>query len=230
MSIYAISWSKINPKSIPLGRCNHALHSHARALGRAASFCSEWSGYNLGGANDQGLTFFLPNASWMQPPAWVYAMSAATAQPLALNFTTSGACDVGLLLDATPTLVQNASIPNGGVSAQASDDGRWLVLRLVNDLPVPKNYTLDLRGGRRRRARAALVANATTISGFTGALGAGAVAPVGMPGFNDVGLNGVNTPAEPRRLTPAAPRPFDPASPVEVPPYSYSVVEVDLGV
>ena len=35
-------------------------------LGRTASFCVERSGYNEGAANDQGITFFLPNMTWMQ--------------------------------------------------------------------------------------------------------------------------------------------------------------------
>ena len=50
-----------------------------RLLGRAASFCSERSGYNEGGLNDQGLSFFLPNMTWLQPPGWVHAMIVSDA-------------------------------------------------------------------------------------------------------------------------------------------------------
>lgn len=62
-----------------------------RILGRTASFCTERSGHF--DAFDQGISFFLPNASWLQPPGHVHAMVNSTWQPQALNVTveTTGA-------------------------------------------------------------------------------------------------------------------------------------------
>lgn len=45
-----------------------------RIKARTASFCTERSGWDEGGANDQGLAFYLPNGSWIQPPGFVHAM------------------------------------------------------------------------------------------------------------------------------------------------------------
>jgi alpha-L-arabinofuranosidase len=54
-----------------------------RILGRTASFCTERSGhYDM---FDQGVSFFLPNASWLQPPGHVHAMVHESWQPMALN-------------------------------------------------------------------------------------------------------------------------------------------------
>jgi hypothetical protein len=56
----------------------------SRLHSRTASFCMERSGYQEGGMNDQGLIFFLPNATWLQPPAWAHAMIHDSWQPHAL--------------------------------------------------------------------------------------------------------------------------------------------------
>merc|ERR1712151_1137426 len=93
------------------------VYSNSRLKGRAASFCMERSGYNEGGVNDQGLIFYLPNMTWLQPPAHVHSMIAKTWQPIAVDYSTSAACGI---------------VQNGTISAQKSADGRTLVLRLVN--------------------------------------------------------------------------------------------------
>jgi hypothetical protein len=48
--------------------------TQARLVARTASFCTERSGHFDG--FDQGLTFFLPNATWLQPPGYSHAMIA----------------------------------------------------------------------------------------------------------------------------------------------------------
>jgi hypothetical protein len=77
---------------------------------RAASFC-------MGDATDfdawdQGISFFLPNGTWLQPPGYVHKMIDQSWQPLALNFS--------------------ASVDSPTFSAQKSEDGKTLVLRYVN--------------------------------------------------------------------------------------------------
>merc|ERR1719203_1804438 len=61
----------------------HFNYANPRLLGRTGSFCMERSGYNEGGLNDQGLIFFLPNMTWLQPAGHVHAMIANTWQPIA---------------------------------------------------------------------------------------------------------------------------------------------------
>ena len=61
--------------------------AQARLFARAASFCTERSGHVGGGTAkfDQGLAFFLPNQTWLQPPGFVHQMVAETWQPQAVN-------------------------------------------------------------------------------------------------------------------------------------------------
>lgn len=55
---------------------------------RTASFCNERSGHF--DAFDQGISFFLPNMTWLQPPGWVHQMYTSTWQPHGLNVTIAG--------------------------------------------------------------------------------------------------------------------------------------------
>ena len=64
---------------------NAPAELQSRILGRTASFCTERSGHF--DAFDQGISFFLPNASWLQPPGHVHAMIHSSWQPSALNVT-----------------------------------------------------------------------------------------------------------------------------------------------
>lgn len=106
----------------------HFNYGNPRLLGRTASFCMERSGYQEGGLNDQGLIFFLPNMTWLQPPGYVHSMISETWQPVVRNVTLEGEC--GTL----------AAV--GGMSAQSSDDGDSTVLRLVNAEARPLEVTL----------------------------------------------------------------------------------------
>jgi hypothetical protein len=85
-----------------------------RLRGRTASFCTERSGHY--DAFDQGISFFLPNASWIQPPGYVHAMISRTwADGNALQLSLSG----GDWLSA---------------SSQLTDDKTRLVVHLVNSV------------------------------------------------------------------------------------------------
>jgi hypothetical protein len=84
----------------------------ARLRARTASFCTERSGHY--DAYDQGLVFFLPNMTWLQPPGQVHAMIARTwVGGAALRTDSQG----GGWLSS---------------SAQVSDDGATVVVQLVN--------------------------------------------------------------------------------------------------
>ena len=89
--------------------------------GRAASFCMERSGYNEGFANDQGLSFFLPNMTWLQPPGYVHAMIHESWQPLAVNFSLSPGC-----------AASGINVSAGDISAAANADGSAASVRIVN--------------------------------------------------------------------------------------------------
>jgi hypothetical protein len=94
-----------------------------RLIGRTASFCAERSGHY--DAFDQGISFFLPNMTWLQPPGYVHQMITATQQPNALPIA------------AGPY----------AASAQLSDDGKALTVQVVNDRPTPGSIVIALSGG-----------------------------------------------------------------------------------
>ena len=138
--------------------------------GRAASFCTERSGFNEGGLNDQGVSFFLPNMTWLQPPGWVHAMIAQTWQPnnLAVSFSTDGK--------------RPAMAARHAVSAQGSDDGRTVVVRVVNGDWGPNANTTA----------------AVTVHGL-GAIRGGSTSTISYPS-----LSGANTPSQPTLVAPIA--------------------------
>ena len=111
---------------------------------RAASFCAGREGhlwkpdYLL----DQGITTFLPNMSWLQPPGHVHAMIAQTWLPNGLEVTPRGAYMGSRDYD-------DAEI---GASAQASADGHTVVVRITNAGFTEANVTLRVEGfsGRTR--------------------------------------------------------------------------------
>ena len=95
-----------------------AIPSQYQIWGRAASFCMERSGYNEGGANEQGMVFFSQNMTFGQPPFYVHKMVAETWLPLAAPVTIE--CHAGKGLS---------------VSAQQSNDtaaSKTVAVRLVN--------------------------------------------------------------------------------------------------
>ena len=96
-----------------------------RLVFRTASFCTERSGHY--DAFDQGISFFLPNMTWIQPPGFVHKMIHDTWQPNGVNATVQSGAGVS-------------------ASAQKSEDGKVLVVRLVNDDAAPKQLTLAVHG------------------------------------------------------------------------------------
>ena len=124
----------------------------SRLHARTASFCMERSGYQEGGMNDQGLIFFLPNATWLQPPAWAHAMIHDTWQPRALP--------IEVTLAKTPLSqhrpeedrpAAGPAIPSGtvagtvSVSAQASANRSVIALRVTNFGVYPATVSVNLK-------------------------------------------------------------------------------------
>ena len=99
-----------------------------RLLVRTASFCSERSGHF--DSFDQGLSFFLPNMTWLQPPGHVHAMVAASRLPLGLPVTVLAAASLDM--------------ESLSVSAQRSAAGDALVVRLVNSDSAARSPQTDV--------------------------------------------------------------------------------------
>jgi hypothetical protein len=95
-----------------------------RLVARTASFCAERSGHY--DAFDQGISFFLPNMTWMQPPGYVHVMIARALQPNAVYVSST-----------------DGTIPT---SAQKSDDGLSLTIQIVNKHDVDASVTLVING------------------------------------------------------------------------------------
>lgn len=97
---------------------------------RTASFCTEYSGHDdlwLIKRGDQGLIFFSANQSWGQPPAHLHSMMSATALPHALAV----ANDDNTTLD---------------VVAAASEDGKIVMVRVVNPTPTAAMSSIGMMG------------------------------------------------------------------------------------
>lgn len=190
-------WGSINLET------NCGDHTHQRALeegadlnqffnfgdprvkGRAASFCMERSGYNEAGLNDQGLIFFLPNMTWGQPPFYVHKLIKDTWQPNAVNFSLAGTgCG---RVDRVHGAEQ--------VSAQASDNGKSIVVRYVNKGAAPANITIQFPS---------TITGADTSSGpttgDTSIYTTTATTAISILSWPD--LAAANTPAEPTKISP----------------------------
>jgi hypothetical protein len=118
-------------------------HSHRRALANAAAInaierdgrlpiatsanCLQPDGQNDNGWN-QGLLFLNPSQAWLQSPGYVTRMVSRNYQPLALR------CDV------------QQSRNNLDVSAKRSEDGKTLVLQVVNFSNEPQPATIHFNG------------------------------------------------------------------------------------
>jgi len=123
---------------------NAPSETQRRVLARTASFCTSRSGHF--DAFDQGLSFFLPNMTWLQPPGHVHAMIASTRQWNALGVEV----DQGALRAATVHQANEASAAASSsmFSASAQSSGRkdTFVVRVVNPLaePIGPNGTISL--------------------------------------------------------------------------------------
>merc|ERR1712019_287391 len=99
--------------------------STGRIKARTASFCTERSGHY--DAFDQGITFFLPNGSWIQPPGYVHKMIHETWLPEAVAVDTGGR---GTL----------------SCSAQRAKDGSQLRLLIVNSASEKVSVGINVDG------------------------------------------------------------------------------------
>jgi hypothetical protein len=243
-----------------------------RLKGRTASFCMERSGFQEGGANDQGLLMFLPNQTWGQPGFHTRKMVADTWQPNALSWTTDApqpllwqsyirarsegwwhragffaagadsvpptnltaaecrrqcsesagchafsfqsrgavdeAAEVLCRMLANVTGLAFTSVPHheqleGRVSAQRSDDGKTIVVRLLNWGAEGETVALDIAG----------VVLAPTVH---------------VVRYHNAELSAVNTPAQPKSVVPDLPQAISSTSLQELalPGRTYMVVEV----
>eukprot|EP00958_Prasinococcus_capsulatus_P001456 scaffold133_cov407-Prasinococcus_capsulatus_cf.AAC.21 len=105
--------------------------TRSRLLVRTASFCSERSGHF--DEWDQGLSFFLPNMTWLQPPGYVHKMMVEAWLPFAV--------------EATPT--GSAGNMTGQSWSTATDKRSSLTLRYTNmlgDSPRKVSITVDRLG------------------------------------------------------------------------------------
>jgi hypothetical protein len=129
----------------------------SRLLARTASFCTERSGHfdNF----DQGLVFFLPNMTWMQPPAWVHVMVNQSWAPNAAALTTNSSshalpdANIRAFLKTVNGLPASAKGLSHmlqdqplSFSAQVSDDKSMVVVRVTNLSPNPLPVLLQIKG------------------------------------------------------------------------------------
>ena len=101
-----------------------------RLFGRAASFCSERSGHF--DAYDQGISFFLPNMTWLQPPGYVHQMITQTWG------------DFGLAVS-----IDGGALQDGGIyaaNAQVTADGGTIFVRFASRVAVPTTFELSVEG------------------------------------------------------------------------------------
>lgn len=106
-----------------------------RMYGRAASFCTSRSGHFDG--FDQGISFFLPNMTWLQPPGYVHAMITATWADLGLAVYDNST--------GTPTQVRSGVGASAfAVTSQLTTDGKTLLVRVVNQQGAPQSVTLNI--------------------------------------------------------------------------------------
>lgn len=103
-----------------------------RLVARTASFCTERSG-NFDGFS-QGLSFFLPDHTWLQPPGHVHAMIKATWGDQGLG-----------VVYAAPQQRRGAA---AGVvlTAQAASSTGDVFVRIANPLATAQNISLTLTG------------------------------------------------------------------------------------
>ena len=110
-----------------------------RVSGRAKSFCMERSGYNEGGANEQGMIWSLPNMTFLQPAGYVHKMIADVFLPIGIPFTQT--CNSAVAIDGVTSTVLLLNM-----SVASSEDSNNLVVRAVNMQLGGVNTTFRLPG------------------------------------------------------------------------------------
>ena len=187
-----------------------AAASKRRLHFRAASFCTASS--NDFDNWDQGLSFFLPNSTWLQPPGFVHSMIARTWQPNALRVDVPSPPSGGVW---GSQLRQSGNASDHSVcSAQKSDDNKTIVLRFVNT---------------RYAAGPLAPAMALTVH-LTGAMADAVFSSATMWTLSSTDPQAVNTAGQPRRVAPvsSALASFGDGSVLKIPSNSYAIVVARL--
>jgi hypothetical protein len=156
--------------------------------------------------------------TWIQPPGYVHSMIASTWQPNGL--------------EVTPRVpYSNTPPPNEtvGASAQASDDGKTVVVRITNmDKDTPVKVELDVPGFSGSQAAALRSSSADDVSGKPTTW---TLQSVGADGKVDP--DGANPPGNPTMISPqknsgaaelTVGSGANGGDMLTVPPYSYVVV------
>lgn len=149
-------WSPATQMKCVIFEENGNLHNQQRALGHATTLNAvrrhgdfvvvscpanalQPDGQNDNGW-DQGQIFFTPTSVWGMPPFYSAQMAAQNYQPLRVQSTVVGALDV---------------------TATKSDDGKMLVLHIVNAGSTPQTSSIEVQGV----ARLAPTAKRWTLAG-----------------------------------------------------------------
>ena len=103
-----------------------AIERDGRIPVATSANCLQPDGHNDNGW-DQGLLFLNPHQVWLQPPGWVTRMISRNYQPLYIPASVAGAPDLD-------------------VSAKRSEDGRTLVLQVVNVADHRQSVRINLEG------------------------------------------------------------------------------------
>ena len=98
-----------------------------RTIARTASFCSERNGHDDGSQWHQGLSFFLPNMTWLGPAGQFHAMLKNTWAPGQLAVSGNQGSPVS-------------------VSAQKDVAAGRVVIRLTNKNAQPENVQVTITG------------------------------------------------------------------------------------
>jgi len=173
-----------------------------RLYGRTASFCT-------GSASQfdqwrQGIAFFLPNMTWLQPPGHVHAMFASSPAPTLLDSALEPA-HAPATAEGTPRGATAAASPSGASPLRAvsmlTADAASLVVYVVNPSNASQTLSVQVSGG-------ALDSSA----------------PVRLSVLSSDDLAGFNTPAQPEKIAPVAAIAAASASGVTIPLPAYSFV------
>ena len=173
-----------------------------RLRGRMTSFVTMRSGHFEHSNAYQGISYSLPNMSWIMPPGYVHSMISKTWAPNALRVTVAGA---------------GAGADELSASAQLSADGSRLVVQLTNAGNSSQATAVDVQ----------LVGGAWAPSG---AVGVWTLREPVAPGVAP-NTAASNAPGSPTFIAPALSNVTWPGGAtanltVALPPYSFTVLEV----
>jgi alpha-L-arabinofuranosidase len=115
-----------------------------RIYARTASFCTERSGHY--DAFDQGITFFLPNGSWIQPPGYVHTMITNTWANQSLNVVYNQQDGQEASVRPGTRFRAGSGAPAVSISAQKKQDGSQLVVRVTNSALSPSAVYIAISG------------------------------------------------------------------------------------